>query len=424
MNGEPAAIYHLGVALAIGLLIGVERGWKMRDAAEGARIAGVRTYGLLGLLGGGLALLVESPGSLAFGLGFLGVAGMLSAAYVANLRREVQQARDVSITGVVAGLLTFVFGALATAGSAPLAAAAAVVTTLLLSYKPVLHRWVKQLQEQELQAGLKLLLISVVLLPILPDRGYGPWQALNPYAIWWMVVLIAALSFIGYFAINIGGSRRGILFTGLSAGLASSTALTLHFSRLAQKQPSLHTMLAAGVLLACSTMFPRMLLVASAINPALLGPLTLPAGIMAALTLVPALWYWRDGTRHPVDAASPIKNPLELTSAVSFGLLLALVMLLGKALEARFGETGVLALAAASGIADVDAITLSLADMSNETLASHVAITGIVIAAAVNSVAKAIMAAVAGGREIARRVGLPLLASAVAGVLTVSFRLV
>jgi uncharacterized membrane protein (DUF4010 family) len=193
---------------------------------------------------------------------------------------------------------------------------------------------------------------------------------------------------------------------------------------MARKQPPLRTMLAAGVLLACSTMFPRMLLIASVLNPALLGPLALPAGIMAALTLAPALWYWHDSTRHAVDAASPMKNPLELKSAVSFGLLLALVMLLGKALEARFGETGVLALAAASGIADVDAITLSLADMSDESLASHVAVTGMVIAAAVNSVAKAIMAAVAGGREIARRVGLPLLASAIAGVLVVSFRLV
>lgn len=416
MSEELSIAWRIGAALAIGLLIGVERGWKGRAAAEGHRVAGVRTFGLIGLLGGALALLSGYLGPLTFGLGFIALAGTLSAAYVVNRLRDGE---DVSITGIVAALLTFVFGALAAFGLVALAASAAVVTTLLLSYKPVLHRWVSALEEQELQGGLKLLLISVVLLPILPDRGYGPWQALNPYAIWWMVVLIAALSFVGYFAMKIGGPRRGIAFTSLSAGLASSTALTLHFSRLSREHPSLKPVVAAGILLACTTMFPRMLLVAGALDPSLFRPLALPVAVMSLATAVPALRYWHARSSAAVDATSPMRNPLELRSAIAFGLILAIVMLLGKALEARFGHTGIFALAAASGVADVDAITLSLADMSRENLDPRIAVGGMVIAAAVNSVAKGAIASVVGGREIGFRVGLPLLASAVAGLLVV-----
>jgi len=190
MEDEQQTFLRLSVALAIGLLIGVERGWKEREAREGERVAGVRTYGLIGLLGGGMALVAERLGPLPLALAFVALAGVLTAAYAINVERD----DDAGITSLVAGLLTFVFGALAALGQVAVAAASAVVTTLLLGFKPVLHRWVSALEGKELRAGLKLLLISVVLLPILPDRGYGPWHALNPYQIWWMVVLIAAIS--------------------------------------------------------------------------------------------------------------------------------------------------------------------------------------------------------------------------------------
>mgnify|MGYP002064472465 CR=1 FL=1 len=267
--------------------------------------------------------------------------------------------------------------------------------------------------------GIKLLLISVVLLPVLPNQGYGPWQALNPYAIWWMVVLIAAISFAGYFAIKIAGARRGTIFTGVFGGLASSTAVTLHFSRMSRRDTALAPMLAMGILLACGTMFPRMLLVASVINPALFDLLLVPAAVMALLTYVPALMYWRAQTHQKTADVSPLKNPLELKTALSFGALLALVMFLGKALQNWFGEAGVLALAAASGIADVDAITLSLARMSQDDVILRIAVTGIVMAAATNSLFKGGMATFIGGRKIGLRVGLPLLAAAIGGLIAV-----
>jgi uncharacterized membrane protein (DUF4010 family) len=414
MSDEQLTFYHLSVALALGLLIGVERGWKAREAPEGHRVAGVRTYGLIGLMGGGSALLAQYMGPLLPGLTFFGLAVALTAVYVVNQRYDDA---DVGITSLVASLLTFVLGALAGIGEVAVAGASAVITTLLLGYKPLLHRWVSALEARELRAGLKLLLISVVFLPILPNQGYGPWEALNPYEIWWMVVLIAAISFVGYFAIKIGGARKGTVFTGLFGGLASSTALTLHFSRVARSDAAMAPMLATGILLACGTMFPRMFLLAGVLNVQLLRPLLVPALIMALLVYAPALIYWWSLRHKESGTAARLSNPLEIKTALSFGTLLALVMLLGRALQAWLGEAGVLALATASGVADVDAITLSLARMSQDELTVRIAVTGILIAAAVNTLVKGGMATVVGGGQVGLRVGVPLLVSALAGLL-------
>lgn len=416
MNAEQTLFYHLGVALVIGLLIGVERGWQRREAKEGERVAGVRTYGLTGLLGGCAALLANPLGPLVFGLIFLGVVTVFTAAYLANLRRE--NGIDVSVTSLIAALLVFIFGAMAASGMVAQAVAAGVVTLLLLEYKPLLHRWLLALEEGELRAGSKLLLISAVVLPLLPNQGYGPWQALNPYAMWWMVVLVAAISFIGYFALKLGGARRGAVLTGLFSGLVSSTALTLHFSRLSRQEPAMTTSLATGILLACGTMFPRMLLVASLLNPHLFMPLLLPVGLMAGLTYGAAGWYWFTG-QHPSSTAHiQLQNPLELKTAILFGVLLAVIMLLGKALQEWVGAAGVLVLAAASGVADVDAITLSLSRLSLNGLALPTAVFGIVLAAAVNSVVKTGIALSIGGWGMGLRVGIPLLLAAGVGLTT------
>lgn len=416
MEDEQQAFLRLSVALAIGLLIGVERGWKEREAREGERVAGVRTYGLIGLLGGGMALVAERLGPLPLALAFLALAGVLTAAYALNVERD----DDAGITSLVAGLLTFAFGALAALGQVAVAAASAVVTTLLLGFKPVLHRWVSALEGKELRAGLTLLLISVVLLPILPDRGYGPWQALNPYQIWWMVVLIAGISFAGYFAIKLAGARKGVVIAGLCAGVASSTALTLHFSRMARREPDATPLLATGILLACGTMYPRMLLIAGLINAQLLQRLWVAAAVMAALVYGTALCYWRSAAgKEETRAAAPLENPLELRVALGFGALLAVIMILGEALKAWLGEAGVLMLAGASGVAEVDAITLSLARMSRGDLAPGVAVTGLVTAATANSLLKGAMAAGIGGGQLGLRVGVPLVAASAGGLLAV-----
>lgn len=412
MLDDHQVFLRLAVALAIGLLFGVERGWQERGVAEGQRIAGVRTYTLIGLLGGVAGLLASQVGGLALGLIFLGLVGLLTAAHALDAERRA----DVSVTGLVAALLTFLLGALAALGELAGSAAAAVIATLLLGAKPALHRWVGALEQKDLRAGLTLLLISVVLLPLLPNRGFGPWAAFNPYATWWMVVLIASVSFAGYYAIRLVGCRRGTLLTGLFGGLASSTALTLHFARLARAEAGLTPMLATGILVACGTMLPRLLLVAAVLNPALLRPLLAPILAMAGIVYAAAALYWVTQPRAPQETTALLTNPLELRSAMGFGLLLALVVLLAKALEAWLGTRGLLLLAAVSGIADVDAITLALARMNLADLALSTTVAGIVIAASVNTLAKGLIATAIGGPALGRRVVLPLLAASLVGL--------
>ncbi len=410
--GNEMAI-RLAVALLLGALIGIERGWVAREQKSGERIAGVRTHALVGLLGGIAALLADAVTEWAFPLLFLAVAISALAAY----RARMPLSQDYSITGLVGLLLTFCFGAIAVAVDLALATTCAVITAVILDNKREIHGLLNQLQAHEMDAGLKLLLISVVMLPLLPDRAMGPGAALNPYEIWWMVVLVAAISFVGYFAIRLGGPERGILFTSLFAGLSSSTALTLHFARLSRQHQEFSPLLAAGILIACGTMFPRILLYCLVINPALLAPLALPVTAMAMLLYVAALLIWRSHRQAAkVDRPELNQNPLELRIALLFGVLLAVIMLLGHWLQDWLGDAGVYLLAATSGMADVGAVTLSLARLSHGTIAPDTVVLGIVIAAAVNNVIKAGMAATVGSRGLGRRVAVPMAGSLLVGL--------
>lgn len=411
--GFADSLIPLAVSLALGLLIGLERGWQGREAEEGARVAGVRTFALIGLLGGFSGMLADSVDRAIVWVMLVAVAAALVGAHVLSVLRG----GSLGITGLISGLLTFVFGAAATLGLMAEAAIAAVATALLLQYKSLLHGWVAALAPHEVQATLKLLAISVLVLPILPDRGFGPWQALNPFEVWWMVVLIAGISFAGYFAMRIVGTGKGAVLTGLLAGLASSTALTLHFSRLSRERPESAGYLAAGILLACGTMVPRMVAVAGVLHPPLAVALVPPATGMAVVIYASALVLWHRASRmHAGGTAAPLKNPLELKAAIGFGVVLALVMVAARGLEAQFGDAGVLALSAVSGITDVDAITLTLGKMSRTDTALALAGFGIVLAGAVNTVVKGLMALAVGDRALGWRVAGPLGLAAMTGL--------
>lgn len=415
MNAELEPFVRLAVALAIGLLVGIERGWQRRESEEGQRVAGLRTYALIGLVGGVVGFLGQDGDYWLIGLVFIGLSIASATAYVVTTRAG----HDFGITSETAAMATYLFAALAGTGEIALASAGAIVMALLLGYKQRLHGLLDALRRQELTAGLKLLLISVVLLPMLPDRGFGPWEALNPYVIWLMVVLIAGISFFGYIAIRAFGANRGIIFGGLFGGMASSTATTLAFSRIGAREPVLAPVLAAGILLACGAMIARMMLVATLIHAPLFKLLWLPALLLLGATLAPVGFYLAGGlSRKPEDGeAALMRNPMELKSALLFGVLLAVIILLGKALSEWAGDAGLWALAAASGLADVDAITLSLARMSKQDLTMQVAVVGIVIAAGANSLLKGGMAMGIGGRALGFRVLVPLAAGAVLALL-------
>lgn len=412
MHMESDNLHVLLVALAIGLLFGVERGWQARESREGQRIAGVRTFGLIGLMGGVLALLSQQLGPAIIAVGFLALAVLLGMIFLAKQRQQ----GDWGITSLIAAMLTYVLAVMAASGQLVAASATAVVAVLLLSCKPQLHGWVSRLRVEELRAGIKLLLISLVLLPVLPDQSYGPWQALNPYRIWLMVVVIASVSFAGYLAVKAGGARRGILFTGLFGGLASSTAVTLHLARLARQDAGLLPVVAGGILLACSTLFVRLLIVVGLLKPSLLPVLWPPLMLMAAVTCLPLLALWRTMSCSTLAAGTALKNPLELRVAMGFGLVLALVMVLAAVLREYYGDSGLIVLALLSGVVDADAIVLSMINMPGETLAPRLFVLGCVVAAAANSLFKTAIAAVLGGRRLGMRVGGPMLLAAVAGL--------
>lgn len=408
----------LGLSLALGLLIGVERGWAERRAPEGGRIAGIRTLGLLGLLGGLSAILGQTFGPLALGFSFVAVSVVLVTAHAQAMREQ----GDLGITTEVAGLITFALGAVAVSGEPVLASAGAVVTATLLSLKPVLHGWLRRMEQADLYAGIKLLLISLVILPLLPDRGFGPWEALNPREIWLLVVLIAALSFAGYVAIKMSGAQRGILLTGLLGGLVSSTATTVSLSRLARGRDRDSARLpAAGILLASAVMLPRLLLIVGALAPALVPRLLLPAAAMALVLGLAAGWLVHGG-KDGETSALKLRNPLELRMALAFGGLLAVIMVGAAALYHWIGESGIYLAAAVAGIADVDAIALSLARLSRASADATPMQAGIVIAALSNTLFKGGLSAFIGGRGIARLV-LPAVCLATlgggAGLLTV-----
>jgi len=410
---EFSSFYTLGVALALGLLIGMERGWQDREVEEGGRVAGIRTIALIGLLGGIFGLLAQQLGALVLGIAFAALAGVLTTAHVLDLKRS----GDVGITGLVAELLAFSFGAMATLGYVALATAAAVITTVLLSVKPFLHRLLRRMERKELHATLKMLLISVVVLPLLPDQGYGPWEVLNPYRIWWMVVLISAISYVGYFAMRTVGRNKGLMATGLFGGLASSTAVTLHMSRLARKGTASSRVLAAGVIAANATMFPRLLVVTAVVQTSLMYRLLWPLLVMGVVCYGAAWLLWQRGSSDEGGEAH-LSNPFEIRPALLFAALLAALMLLSRLLSENFGDAGVYALAAASGIADVDAITLSLSNMSRDGLALETAALGILIAAFVNSLVKPVLAFGIGGRGLGLRVGAAIALVVLSGLAT------
>ncbi|MDZ7787705.1 MAG: DUF4010 domain-containing protein [Halofilum sp. (in: g-proteobacteria)] len=403
---------RLGVALALGLLIGLERGWKHRSEAEGERIAGLRTFGLLGLLGGILALLAAELGVLLFAFGFAALAVVLVLVHLQSVRARDEP--DRSITSLVAALLAFALGGLAGIGYMGPAAAGAVVTALLLNLKPTLHGWLESLSRDEVTAVLKLGLISVVVLPVLPNRGFGPWDVLNPYAIWWLVVLIAGISFVGYFAMKLLGPGRGIPLTGLFGGLTSSTATTLSFARMGRRQHSLAPILASGIAVAAATMFPRILLEVAVVNPGLLRELAPAMTAVTLLMLIGAALLWWRSTGPVASAEVKLKNPFEIAPALQFGALLVGVLLLAEAARQWFGDTGVFVLAALSGLTDVDAITLSMARMARGDLAPESAVGAILLAAAVNTAVKVVLAALLGHIGMAIRLAV-VFAPALAG---------
>ncbi|NRH26607.1 MgtC/SapB family protein [Pseudomonas sp. MS19] len=404
---------NLLTALALGLLIGTERSWSQRSEESNRLVADIRTYGLVGLLGGLAALFAQKFGIAAW-------ISLLVVFVVLGYTSEQRKKGAGGLSSEIAMVLTFLLGSLAVSEYREIAAGCAVIIALLLSLREPLHRVVGKLTAAELSGALKLMFISLVMLPVLPNVGYGPWQVFNPYTTWWMVVLIAGIGFAAYVAIRLVGTRYGIVATALLGGLVSSTAMTLTLARLHDNK-RLRSILACGLLATSALMFPRILLITAAVNRELLAQLILPLGLAALVYAAGALLHFRTaGEELQGEVEPPLKNPFELAPALRFALLLVAILFMVEAGRYWLGDTGVYLVSALSGLTDVDAISLTLARSSLSDLSATVAYQGIFIAALVNSLVKALLIMLIGDRALAWRT-VPIMLAGLAVGLTALF---
>lgn len=420
---EVEVLKRMGIALAVAVLIGLERGWSGRDLLEGRRVAGVRTFGLIGLVGALASLLADQFGGVVLGLGFVAVTiMMLFGRYLTFIERK-----DIGLTTVTAGLLTFALGAIIMRGHVGLGVSVGVVTALLLGIKTELHGVIRRIDHEELLAVLKLLIMTAVLLPVLPHRGFGPWNALDPFEIWLMVVLICTLSFAGYIAIKILGDQRGVMLAALAGSVVSSTAVTISLSRLPDKSGPQSRLIGGAIILAWSVMYARTLIVVAVFSFSLFETLLFPLGLATVTGFAISAIFIRSAKLADQQHGFVLSNPFDFWVAMKFGLILAATIVVAQALNAWVGDIGVVVAAGLSGIADVDAATLTVARMTPDQLPVMIGVGAILLASVTNLACKATIAVVnskgalrmpvfvgVGGQLIAMCVGL-LLTEALVG---------
>lgn len=382
---------RLGVALAIGLLVGVERGWRERDEPSGSRTAGLRTFGIFGLLGGVFAAV-----SLALGSSIVLAAAFLGFAALFGLFEYHKSLHDgnFSVTALMAGLGVFGLGALAVVGDYRVAAAGGTALAGILASREMLHAALRRLSWVELRSALVLAAMTVIVLPLLPDHTIDPWGGFNPREVWFFTVLIATISYLGYIAVRILGTTRGLIVSGLAGALVSSTAVTVALARMA-KEAERPVPLAGAAALAAMVSVLRVTVVVGLIGgPVLLQILPVTATAAAVLALLGGLVLMR---AHSLPEGSDmLRNPFELRALLAFAALFSIVSMLNAALSARFGGSGLLVTSAASGIFDVDVAVLSALRLAGEGFAAPMIGAAVLMALVSNTVGRIFLSVLAG----------------------------
>ncbi len=395
-------LLDLLAALAAGLLVGLERGWTQRALEDGRRVAGFRTFALIGLAGGlgGLAPDLVAAALLA------GIAAFLAIGY---FRKSDEEA--LSATNGIAGLLTFVAGFLAVREAPTVGLAVAAAIFVVLSARDTLHGLLKGMDEAEIEGVARFVLVALVILPLLPDAAMGPYEAWNPRKIWMVVVFVTALSFVGYAAVRRLGSDRGILIVGLTGAIVSSTAVTADFARRLRSEPEARGALTAGIAAASIVMFVRVQLLTLVLVPRALPTLALamaPATIVAAAYAL--LVWWKEAKTQGRDGVA-VGNPLGFAPALLLAGLVAILSLVARWALERFGSEGLAVVLGLTGMSDVDAAVMALAGLPEYALDDRAA--GVVLAVPVlaNTAIKAGMAIAIGWGHGGTRAAMPLLAA-------------
>lgn len=391
---DTESIISFAIALGLGLLIGLQRE-RTTD-----RIGGIRTFPLIALLGALTAHLSQSPGEEWILL--VGLISTLVLILLGNLGRLRGEGEHTGITTEVSALLIFMLGAYIVLGDKTVAVAVGGTIAVLLHFKPGMHAFAHKISEQEVRSIMLFAVISLIILPILPNDTFGPYDVLNPFSIWLLVVLIVGIGLGGYTAYKLVGARAGTMLSGLIGGLISSTATTVTYARQAHNAEKGTALAALVILIASTSMYLRIFVEIAAVAPTMLTALTPPLLIVMALSLlICALAYRR--VQQKEHAMPPPDNPAELGPALVFGALYALVLVAIAVAKEYFGNSGIYAVALISGATGIDAITLSAANLAEAgTLPTDTAWRAIVIACLSNLLFKTGIAAVLGGAKLLR----------------------
>ena len=403
---DAVVVRNFLIALLIGALVGIERE-KHKAAEHPATFGGLRTFILFaqaGAIGAWLSQHLGTPWVFIATLTAVTVA--VVTAYVLENRVKPDA---LGLTTEIAALTVCLLGGAVMYGYAELAVVLAILTSAVLAFKQPLHGLVQKLGTDDLYAALKLLIATFIVLPLLPTQPIDPLQALNPYKLWLLVILISGLSLVGYVAVRWLGAARGTAVTGLSGGLVSSTAVSLSFARQSRtdKDPLAGDTLAAGILIAWMVMFVRVVVTVAIVYPPLVTRLLVPFATMATTAAgLAGVFYWLGARRaRPIESSGEVqvKNPFSLAAATRFGLVFALVLVVVKLTERYAPAEGLYVVAAVAGLTDVDAITLSLAEFARQSGDLAIAAAAIALAALSNTLVKCGMVIMLGSRPLRQR---------------------
>ncbi len=397
-------------AVGIGLLIGLERGWRQRDEHAGGRIAGIRTYALLAL-GGALSGLLALNLSIWFGL--IGIGGIIVALLLAHRARLAEADDNVSATNVVVSILTVMLGLAMTTGFLREAIVAGGVMTLILSMREQLHGWLRTLSAEDVRAVAVYGAITLVVLPLLPDKNIGPYAALNPRNLWLVVVFVTGLSFAGYWASKRVGDAQGTIIAAAIGATYSSTAVTAELSRRLRSSQEDPLPLLAGIAAATAMMPIRISILVAVLLPGVLLPFLAMVGPAIAVALLFAvLLYWRarGGSSKAMTAR---RNPFDIWPAIGFAALVGVIVILSRWTIDQYGGRGVSILIGLTGLYDVDAAIVTASNLPKGLLDTSSLAALLALPVLVNSALKAVLVPVLGGVRDGARAAIPLIASAI-----------
>jgi uncharacterized membrane protein (DUF4010 family) len=411
----PIDLLGLVIAALGGTAVGVERQWSGHADGRDARFAGVRTFTLLGGLGGLAGWLWQSDYTLPSTVLLMGAVAITTAAYVARMRN------DVDGTTEVAALVVIAAGVVAGAGVYQLASGVIAVTTLLLVEKSRLHALVARIDDISLRAAARFAVMALVVLPLLPEGPFGPMGGIRPRELWALVLFFSGLSFVGYLARRIVGPGRGYLVTGLIGGLASSTNVTFTFARTSNRDEAASRPLGYGAIAANAMLYPRVVIATAVLNASLLPKVVPYLALPALLALAITLLGLRQSTRDDI-AERPVSNPLQLSSALQMAAIFQVVLMLVWFAGRYGGNSGIVGMASVLGLTDVDALTVSMARRVASDISLDTAAFAIAIGVLSNTVLKLTVALFFGSAGFRRVAGATLFGMVVAAGVSLVFR--